>query len=426
MSTFLQDIRYGLRVMLKSPVFTAVAVIALAMGIGANSAIFSVVNAVLLRPLPYKDSNRLVWIWDAQQSDKTPAAFQEFDFWRSQNHSLDSTVAIYSSSYILTGNGEPERLKVQCVTKGFFANFGIVPALGRDFLPEEDLPHANHVVMLSDGLWKRRFGSDPAIVGQPLRLNGASYTVVGILPPDPGHMWDKVELFTPLAIDGSKVSKGTHFLNVMGKLKSGVSLAQAQSDLDVVADRYRHDNSTTHGISIVNLQEQIVGQSGQVIMVLFGAVAFVLLIACANVANLLLARAASREKEIALRIAIGANRWRIVRQLLTESILLSLIGGFFGIILAYSGLRLLVALGPDVIPRTKEISLDTKVILFTVAVSVITGTLFGLIPALRSSRQDLTESLKGTGRSTAAGFGGKGMRSALIVSEIALTLVLLI
>jgi len=426
MDTFFQDIRYGLRVLLRSPGFTFVAVIALALGIGANSAIFSVVNSVLLRPLPYRDAGRLAFLWDVQEKDRTPVAFQEYDFWREQNKSFEYIAASFNTNYILTGIGEPERIRAFRMSSSVFPTLGINAVLGRTFRPDEDQPGREPVVVLSNAFWKNRMGSDPAVVGKSLTLSGRSYTIIGVVPPDPGTMLTRAELFTPLSLDGTKVNRGTHFMTVIGKLKPGFTTAQAQADLNTIAENYRKQNSTTHGVNVVALQELIVGDSKSIILILFGAVGFVLLIACANVANLLLARAAARQKEIALRSAIGAGRSRIVRQLLTESILLSAIGGAGGIALAYAGLKVLVNLSPANIPRVKEIGLDGRVVLFTVLLSIITGIVFGIVPSLQASRTSLSESLKGTGRSSSAGHGSTSVRGALIVAEIALTLVLLI
>jgi len=425
MDTFFQDIRYGLRVLLKSPGFTVVAVIALALGIGANSAIFSVVNSVLLRPLPYSDSGRLMFLEDVQETAITPVAFHEYDFWREQNKSFEYVCAFFNTDYILTGLGEPERIRAYRISASTFPTLGINPVLGRTFVPEEDQPGREPVVVLSDRFWKSNLSGDPAAIGKSLTLSGRSYTIIGILPPNPGTLLATRDLFTPLSLDGTKVTRGTHFMNVIGKLKRGVTIAQGQADLNTVAENYRKQNSTTHGISVTSLQEVIVGDSKSVILILFGAVGFVLLIACANVANLLLARAASRQKEIALRSAIGAGRTRILRQLLTESVLLSSIGGICGIALAFASLRFLVKLSPGNIPRVSEIGLDARVILFTVLLSVVTGIVFGIVPSLQASRSGLSEALKGSGRSSAAGFSG-GVRGVLIVAEIALTLILLI
>ena len=425
MDTFFQDIRYGVKILVKNPGFTAVALIALALGIGANSAIFSVVNSVLLRPLPYSDSSRLVWLSDKQETELTPAAYQEFDSWRSGNQVFESIAGSFGNDNILTGIGEPETVRLLRVSASLFPMLGINAAAGRTFLPEEDRPGIN-VVLLSNGLWKRRFGSDPSIVGKNLTLGGKSYTVVGILQPDSGPVLGRSEVFRPLAIDPSTVSRGLHFMNVIAKMKPGITLAQAQGNLDSVAEGYRRENSTTHGVSMTPLQNYYVGDTRATIWILFGAVGFVLLIACANVANLLLARAAAREKEISLRVALGAGRQRIVRQLLTESILLAIAGGALGVMFAYWGVRLLISLGPESVPRLKEIGLDWKVVAFTVLLSIGSGIIFGLFPALRSSRPNLNDSLKGAGRSVAGGFGGFSVRSVLIVSQVALTLVLLI
>ncbi|PYS79346.1 MAG: ABC transporter permease [Acidobacteria bacterium] len=434
MKTLLQDLRYGLRMLLKNPGFTAVAVIALALGIGANSAIFSVVNSLLLRPLPFEQPGRLVQVWEANPQrgqTEVPASFPNFADWRDQNHVFEQMVAYSDWSFNLTGAAEPERIRSAIVSPTFFSTLGIKPILGRTLLPDEDQPGKDLSVVISQRLWQRRFNSDPNVVGKTVDLNGKSFTVVGVIAQtaDLPGLSDDTELWAPVSQGFGFTNRRGHYLNVIARLKPGVGEAQAQADMNQIAaalSRQYPEANADRGVRIVPLQEQVVGDVRLALLVLLGAVVFVLLIASTNVANMLLARASSRRKEIAIRTALGAGRWRLIRQLLTESLLLALAGGTLGLLLALWGVDLLVAFGPSDLPRVKEVAMDGRVLAFTFAVSLATGLVFGLVPALQSSRPELNETLKEGGRSATGGASRRRVRSLLVVTEIALSLVLLV
>jgi putative ABC transport system permease protein len=434
MESLLKDIRYGIRTLLKNRGFTSVAVLALALGIGANTALFSVVNALLLRPLPFKDPDQLVQVWEADvkhgQNTET-VAYPNFADWREQNDVFGQIVAYTDRTFNLTGAAEPERIQGAIVSPAFFPMLRIKPILGRVFLPEEDQPNKVFSVVMSERLWGRRFDSDPNIIGKAIDLNNEIFTVVGVIAQvtDLSGMPDDTELWIPISHSSGFNNRRGHYLSVMARLKPGVTREQAQANMDTIASALAAqypDANTDHGVRLVPLQEQIVGDFKLALLVLLGAVAFVLLIASANVANMLLARAASRQKEIAIRIALGAGRFRLIRQLLTESLLLSLAGGAGGLLLALWGVYLLVAFGPADLPRAKEVAVDGRVLGFTLAVSLLTGIIFGFVPALQASRPDLNETLKESGRSATGSAGQRRVRSLLVVSEIALSLVLLV
>src|SRR5215213_9412444 len=433
LETLWQDVRFGVRMLVKSPTFTVVAVIALALGIGANSAIFSVVNTVLLRPLPYKDPEGLVMVWeDATKQGyprDTPAAANFVD-WRDQNQVFEGMAAIADESFNLTGSGEPERLEGRLVSANLFPILGVEPQIGRVFTAAEDQPGAQRVVLLSYALWQRRFGGDPGIVGQALTLNGESYAVVGVMPGRFQFPSSDDQAWVPIAFTQQDAgNRDRHYLQVLARLKPGVSLAQAQSEMSTIAARLQQQypkNNADVGANVQPLHEHLVGDIKPALLVLLGAVGLVLLIACANVANLLLARAAVRQKEIAVRVALGARRWRLIRQFLTESVLLSALGGLVGLAIAYGGLVLLKAFIPENISQAREISMDLKVLGFTFLVSVATGLIFGLAPAVQAARFNQIETLKEGGRDAATGGGGKRLRGLLVTAEVAISLVLLI
>ena len=433
METLLQDVRYGLRMILKKPGFTVIAVVALALGIGANTAIFSVVNGVLLRPLPYEDPDRLVRL--SEWSPQVPGmsiSYPNFIDWREQNSVFSGLAATQFDSYNLTGLDEPERLQGRNVSANFFEVLGVKPVLGRTFLAEEDRAGAGRACIISYGLWQRRFGSDPNILGKSLTLNGESYTLVGVLPQSYRY-GTPTDVFVPLGLQedsGFTKQRGNHpGIYAVARLKPGVSFEQAEAEMKGIAQRlaeaYPKENSG-NSVTLTPLREFFVGDIRTSLLILLVAVGFVLLIACANVANLLLARATARQKEMAIRTAMGASRLRIIRQLLTESVILSVLSGTVGLLLALWGVDALRGASIDSLPTTADISLDRNVLIFTLLVSFLTGVLFGLMPALQASRTDLNESLKEGGRTGMTGARGNRMRSLLVISEVALSLVLLI
>src|SRR3954467_6130595 len=430
-----QDVRYGLRMLLKNPGFTAIAVLALALGIGAKSAIFSVVNALLLRPLPYKNPQQLVVIWENAthlgfpKNTPSPANFLD---WQKQSTVFDGMGAFAEKTFNLTGVGEPERLEGRRVSATLFDLLGVKPIIGRNFVPDEDKP-GTRVALLNESLWRRRFGSDPAVIGRSLALNGESYTVVGVLPnsvrlPAFGNWRDQI--WVPLAFPAEEAAaRGNHFLEVIGRMKAGVTLAQVRAEMETIAARLaqQYPEQNTRIGSVVNpLHEEIVGNMKPALLILLGAVAFVLLIACANVANLLLARAAARHKEIALRLALGADRVRLTKQLLVESVMLSLLGGIVGLLFAYAGLQVLTRFIPPDVAHADMIAIDGKVLIFTVVVALVTGLIFGLAPASQAAHFNINDTLKEGGRDSGAGPRGKRLRSALVIAEVAVSFILLI
>ncbi|HTG14177.1 MAG TPA: ABC transporter permease, partial [Blastocatellia bacterium] len=439
MEAFWQDLKYGVRMLAKSPGFTAVAVIALALGIGANTAIFSVVNAVLIRSLPFKDSDRLVMVWEKNrprnrdQNVISPANYLD---WRDQNSVFEQMSAVFDSRVNLTGVDDPEEIPTQLVEAHFFDLLGVNASIGRTFVAEEGVEGREKVVVLSQSLWKRRFGGDPALIGKTIKLSGQDYTVVGIAPPDfqfslkaSSLTGKQAELWRPLVFSQRSRVRAGRFMSAVARIRPGVTLAEAQAEMDGIAanlEKQYVEFNTGWGVSLVPLRTQFVGAIRPALFVLLGAVAFVLLIACANVANLLLARAATRQREIAIRTALGAGRWRVIRQLLTEATVLAVLGGAFGLLLAMWGVDLLLALTPKDLLGLQGVGIDYRVLGFTFAVSVLTGVLFGLAPALEASRPNLNESLKEGGRGAVTGGRSHRLRDLFVVVEIALALVLLI
>jgi putative ABC transport system permease protein len=439
MTAFLQDLRYGLRMLLKSPGVSIMATIALALGIGANTAIFSVVNAVLLRPLPFWNSEALMSVFEKDQTRgvfRGSYSYPNFFDLREQNHVFEHVAAYHDNDFIMTGRGEPVRIPGSVVTADLFSVLGTPPMLGRTFLPDEDKPtETGRVVVLSERLFASRFNSDASIIHQQITLDGKSYTVIGVMPH--GFEFpiqnDSLDLWTTIADDAAGSSpitaqRGAHFLQVVGRLKPGVTETSAQAEADAIAARLEQqypDTNTHKGIRVVSALQALVGDVRPALLILLGAVACVLLIACANVANLLLARAMTRHKEMAVRSALGASRMRVVRQLLTESVLLSLAGGLLGLALAVWWADLLIALGKKDIPRAIQVGLDWRVLAFTLGVSVLTGVVFGLFPALHLSSTELTESLK-EGRGAGAGAKRNRIRGILVAAEVAIAVVLLV
>jgi putative ABC transport system permease protein len=433
--TFMQDLRHGLRSLLKKPGFSLTAVIALALGIGANTAIFSVINGVLLRSLSYAEPERIVMVWETnamgggnRQNVVSPANFLD---WQRQSTSFEQMAAVWDLSANLTGGtGDPEEIKGQFVSQQFFSALGVQPVVGRAFTADEDKPGNNLEIILSHQLWETRFGSDPQVIGKQATVNGRQRTIVGVMPPGFHFLDNQVKAWMPLALDPAinyREMSG-RFLRAVARLKPGVSVKQAQAELAGIAKQLEQAypaKNTGWGVNVIPMHEQIVGEIRPILIVLLAAVAFVLLIACANVANLLLSRAAARQKELALRAALGAGRMRLIRQMLTESILLGLMGGIVGVLLAVWSIRLLIAFGPDNIPRLNEITIDLRVLAFTFGVSLVTGVLFGLVPALQSSRPDLNDALKEGGRGSTSGRTGT-LRSAFVIAEVSLALVLLV
>jgi predicted permease len=445
MRTIWQDLRYGARMLRKNLGLTAVIVLSLAIGIGANTAIFSVTDALLLRPLPYPNQDRLTILWlrspgiGIPQDWPSPGQYNDI---KTQNHVFDETAILIDQSSTLTGRTQAERIDGITASSTLLDMLGAKPLLGRTFLPEEDTPGKPATAVLTYGLWKRLFGGDPQVLGKSLTLDGAQYTVVGVLRPDfvlnheviptIGGI-DKAEIFLPLPLSAKDMNNyGPEDYNIVARLKPGVTVSQAQADVDIIASRIRErfKRDRTFTISVVPMLDQVVGNVRRSVLVLLGAVGLVLLIACANVANLLLARAAARQKEVAIRTALGAGWARMVRQLLTESVLLGLLGGAAGLLLALGALYLMRTINPGDIPRVDEIGINGGVLAFTFAISILTGVVFGLVPAFRAVKVDLNSTLKSGGRTSQSGGGlsvsRDKLRGLLAITEIALSLMLLV
>ena len=434
MDTLLQDIRYAIRMLLKAPAFVAVAVLTLALGIGANTALFSIISGVLLNPLPFHQSDRLISVYTRSKDfDRSSISYPNFLDWVRNNRSFSDLAAFRQDSFELTGLGEPERLQVEMVSANFFPLLGVDPVIGRNFRLEEDQVGATPVVLISAGLWQRKLGSATDLAGKTFNLNGTAYSVVGVIPANfhyyGGNFYRNTDVFVPIGqwndptFRDRRTGMGT---NAVGRLKPATTFAQAQSDMDAVAANLASafpEVNRDLGISLIPLRQNAVGEIRPFLLVLFAAVGFVLLIASANVANLLLARSTGRSREFSIRTALGAARSRVIRQLLTESVLLSLIGGALGVLLAAWGTRVGLAALPDALPRSEEIRLNTPVLLFALMLSVFIGILFGLVPALRTASPRLHETLKESGRGIKGGH--HRVQNALVIAEMALALVLL-
>jgi putative ABC transport system permease protein len=434
----MQDIWYGARVLAKNKSFTVIAVLTLALGIGANTAIYSVVNELLLRPLPYKDPERIVLLWEISPEGRhqNTVSTANFRSWQEQGTTFEGMAAFTDQRLNLTGDGDPEELAVQFATPELFRVLGVKPILGRDMGPEDIVPNAPRVAVLGHGFWQRRLGGDPGVIGKTITLNSLPFTVIGILPA--GFQWHMretsgtgkpAELWVPFLLPTEEPGSRGRFLSVVARLKSGASLEKAQAEMRTLASRLALDSpefNKGYSAEAIPLREQFVGNVRRALLILLGAVGFVLLIACANVANLLLSRAAAREKEIALWTALGARRMRVVRQLLTESMLLAVLGCVLGLVFAWWGLRALVAISPRDLLMLQNVELNLPVLAVTVIISLATGIIFGLVPAFEATRLNLNDALKDGGK----GSGGQSprsrrMRGALVIAEVALAIVLL-
>jgi putative ABC transport system permease protein len=432
MEQVLQDIRHALRSWTRTPGFTAVAVITLALGIGANSAIFSVVNAVLLRPLPYEEPHQLVRLYEQGRSlglSEDSVSLPNFSDWREQNQVFQEMGAHDFAAGNLTAGEEPRRVTYSLVSPGLFDILRVPPLLGRTFLPAEDLSGSDNVVVLSHGFWRDQFGSDPLVLGNPLILHGVNYTVVGVMPASFAFPSPEVALWRPLPREAANpLGRGHHYLDAIARLKPGVTPRQAQAEMSAIAERLAidyPDSNEGYGVTVVPLHESAVADTRPVLLILWAAVTLVLLIACSNVSNLLLVRGASRAKELAIRAVLGAGRPRLIRQLLTETLLLCIVSGGGGLLLAAWSARWLSNLSAETLGTAGEIALDVRVVAFTAFVAVATGLLTGVVPAIRASRADLDESLKEGGRGSGAGAGHR-VRNLLVVSEVAMAVVLVI
>lgn len=426
--TFAKDVKFGLRSMRKNISFTVVAVLTLAVAIGANSAIFTIIDAVLLRPLPYDHPERIVWVWESTDAFLGSASWPNFTDWRQQNTSFESLSAWTRRNVTLQQDSTPERVVAGAVTADFFQSLGAQPILGRTFAKGEDTPGSQKTVMLSEGLWKSHFGSDRNIVGRAISIGGEPHVVIGVMPawvnlPGTAQMW------IPLVPDKEQMAeRGEHFMLVLGRLRPGVTLQQAQQEMKVIASRISQqypDAQAKRSVRLVNLQEQMVGTTRPTLIALLAAVGFVLLIACANVANLLLARVTGRRREIAIRVALGASRGQLIRQFLTESVLLSAMAGIIGLVIAKISMASLVAWAAPFLPRATEVSLDWRIVVFSMVAAVVTGVVCGVVPAIQSWKQDPQTALK-QGGTSAGSPQANWVTAALAVGEVAASVVLLI
>jgi predicted permease len=431
MNTLLADLRHAFRLLIQSPAFTAIAVLTLVLGIGANTALFSVVNGVLLNPLAYPHSDQLVVIYGRIAGlDSGPIEYPNYLDWQRDSRSFASLAAYRNEDYTFVGNGEGESLSGYMISASFFDTLGVVPVLGRTFRSDDDQVGAAPVVVLSGGFWKRKFGSSPDIIGKSITLNGTAYTIIGVIPDTFRFYGNMRDVYTPIgqwndpSFHDRRIAVGAH---AFGRLKPGVSVAQAQAEMEEVARNLAvafPEADAGHTVELVSMKEDLVGNVEPLLLVLLAAVGFLMLIACANVANLLLARSVARSREFAIRSALGASRARMIRQLLTESILLSAVGGSLGLLLAFLGMKTLLKALPAVLPRSGEVSLDSKVLLFTLVLSLVTGVIFGLAPALKVTRTNLQEVMKQSGRGSSS-FRHR-LQGIFVAAEMALALVLLV
>ncbi len=431
MNTFRADLRYAVRLLIQSPAFTAIAVLTLALGIGANTALFSVVNGVLLNPLAYPHSDQLVAIYAKINGvDSAPIEYPNFQDWQRDSRSFASMAAYRNEDYNFIGNSEGERLSGYMISADFFNALGVLPVLGRTFRVDDDQIGAAPVAVLSGGFWKRKFGGSPDVVGKPIILNGTAYTIVGVIPDTFGFYGNMRDVYTPIgqwrdpSFRDRRISVSAR---AFGRLKPGLTLAQAQAEMEGVARNLAvayPEADAGHTIKLVSMKEDLVGNVQPLLFVLLAAVGFLMLIVCANVANLLLARSVARSREFAIRSALGASQARMIRQLLTESVLLAIVGGALGLLLAWGGLKMLVGALPAALPRAGEVSLDAKVLFFTLLLSLLTGVIFGLAPALKATRINLQEVMKQSGRGS-SGFRHR-LQGTFVAAEMALALVLLV
>jgi putative ABC transport system permease protein len=427
METLLKDLRYGCRILAKNRGFTAIAVVSLAFGIGANTAIFSVVNAVLLRGLPFHDPDRLVMVWEdvsfAGFPRNTPAPANYAD-WKDRNQVFEDMAALDERSFSLTGDGEPERIVVYGATGTFFSMLGVQPILGRTLLPDDDTPEANKVVVLSYALWQQRYGGEASIIGRDILLNGEKHTVVGVMSARFQFLGSNVKAWVPMAFTSRQLAqRGSHYLEVVARVKSGVTLETANAEIQAIQQQISAEHPDEAGriaAFVMPLRDQLAGDIRRPLLVLLVAVGFVLLIACANIANLLLSRAASRQREIAVRAALGASRLRIVRQLITEGVVLSIAGATLGVVLALQSFTFLSRLIPDSLAASTNLSLDLRVLGYTLLISLATAVIFGLAPALQAAKLDLNDALKQSGGRSGLSAGSNRLRSAMVVAEVAL------
>ena len=439
--TLFQDLRYGARMLAKNPGFTLVAVITLALGIGANSALFSVVNAILLRPFPYGEPERLVVVWETQLSSGLPAMFASppnYRDWRAQQTVFEEMAAFNPRGFFIARDAEQTLAHGAQVSATLFPLLQVKPLLGRTFSPDEEKPGANRVVILGYGLWRRGFGADKNVIGGSVIINEQPYTVIGVMPPEFNFpppidlegtsLPQRNELWVPFDLGRNAEQRGAHFMTVIARLKPGVAIERAGEEMNAIAGRLERQHpasNTGWKIALVPLNQQVLGKVDTALMALLAAVGFVLLIACVNVANMLLARSAGRSREFAIRSALGAGQWRLIRQSLTESALLGLLGGTAGLLLAYWGVKLIVGVAPQNVPRLEEVAVDTTVVVFTLAISLLTGVLAGIIPALRGFATGLYQALKESGRTSAEAGSAIWLRDGLVIAEVALALALL-